>query len=51
MACHVRAVDPAVPDRDLVLVHTPHTTHHRRQQLDGEWTMFSFNEIRDTDRL
>ncbi len=23
MACHVRAVDPAVPDWDLVPVHTP----------------------------
>ncbi|KAK0444759.1 hypothetical protein EV421DRAFT_1799438 [Armillaria borealis] len=29
MACHVRAVDPAVPDWDLAPVHTPHhTTEH-----------------------
>ncbi|KAK0443264.1 hypothetical protein EV421DRAFT_542183 [Armillaria borealis] len=26
MACHVRAVDPAVPDWDLAPVHTPHHT-------------------------
>ncbi len=28
MACHVRAVDPAVPDWDLAPVHTPH--HHTK---------------------
>ncbi len=46
MACHVRAVDPAVPDWDLVPVHTPHTTTPLGQMLPEQRTTLRSTVLR-----